>query len=478
MNSAAKQRTFITSVLGDALLFNPTKVWLVVWLVVLLLSEFSRPVLAQQVQQLLTDRELSITPDPNAPGVSEVMAQWVRKNHQPIRSLTAERYDDLQFLKPLLQGKRIVQLGESSHGVAEFNLVKARLVKFLHQELGYEVIAFESPLDQCYRADRQAGGASPTNALMDCLVGVWHTKEVLPLFEYIQASKKTARPLTLAGFDIQQIGRGKRSRPAFLRDVVTKLDAAYAGEIYQLDTDFLTEYDKGRQSFQPYLQRDGARLIAAYDRLAGFLAQHQTRLVGLSKENPQAPLVARQTARYLSLYLKQQTASDAAARSELRDQGMAENLEFLLQELYPGKKIIVWGHNFHLQHDNAAIPPLPAVFPGVRVHSMGHWLAQRHRQELYTIGVFMHQGRAANNARQVYEITPVQRGSLEAILAQAGRKSLFLDLSQPKQNPATEWMYQPATAKYNGTHDMTMVLRAQYDGVLFIHTVTPPIYLY
>ena len=109
---------------------------------------------------------------------------------------------------------------------------------------------------------------------------------------------------------------------------------------------------------------------------------------------------------------------------------------------------------------------------------MGHWLAQRHRQELYTIGVFMHQGRAANNARQVYEITPVQRGSLEAILAQAGRKYLFLDLSRPRQNPATEWMFKPATAKYNGTHDMTMILRAQYDGILFIHTVAPPSYLY
>lgn len=48
---------------------------------------------------------------------------------------------------------------------------------------------------------------------------------------------------------------------------------------------------------------------------------------------------------------------------------MADNLEFLLRELYPGKKIIVWGHNFHSQHDNAAIPPEPNVFPGVRVRS-------------------------------------------------------------------------------------------------------------
>lgn len=464
--------------LCGALSPNPKIAWLSVLLAVWLWPSGSRPMLAGQEQRLLTDRELSIATDRAAAGVSEAIARWVRENHQPIRSLSAEKYDDLRFLKPLLRGKGIVQLGESSHGVAEFNLVKVRLVKFLHQELGFDVIAFESPLDQCYRADRQAASASPASTLMDCLVGVWHTKEALPLIEYIRASRQTARPLALAGFDIQQIGRGKRGRPAFLRDIVAKTDAVYAAEIYQLDADFLSEYDKGRQSFRPYLQRESGRLIAAYDKLAGFLDEHQARLIGLSQDDPQAPRVARQTARYLSQYIKQQIASDAAARSELRDQGMADNLEFLWRELYPVKKIIVWGHNFHLQHDNAAIPPLPDVFPGARVRSMGHWVAQRRRRELYTIGVFMRQGRAANNARQIFEMTPVKPGSLEAILSQARRKYLFLDLSRPTQNPATEWMFKPATAKYNGTHDMTMILREQYDGIIFIHTASPPSYLY
>lgn len=90
----------------------------------------------------------------------------------------------------------------------------------------------------------------------------------------------------------------------------------------------------------------------------------------------------------------------------------------------------------------------------------------------------MQQGHAANNARQVFEVTPAKSGSLEAILAQAGRKYLFLDLARPKQRPATEWLFKPVTAKYNGTQDQTMILRAQYDGILFIHTATPPNYLY
>lgn len=38
-------------------------------------------------------------------------------------------------------------LGEASHGVAESNWAKVRLIKFLHQQLGFDVVAFESSFD-------------------------------------------------------------------------------------------------------------------------------------------------------------------------------------------------------------------------------------------------------------------------------------------------------------------------------------------
>lgn len=110
--------------------------------------------LLNQSDGLLTDEELLTEADPSAAAVDPATASWVRQNSRPIRSLTSDDYQDLQFLKPLLEGKRIVQLGESGHGVAEFNLAKVRLTKFLHKEMGFDVIAFESPLYECYRADQ------------------------------------------------------------------------------------------------------------------------------------------------------------------------------------------------------------------------------------------------------------------------------------------------------------------------------------
>lgn len=51
--------------------------------------------------------------------VSNQHIDWLNKHSHTIESLTSENFNDLQFLPPLLEDKRIVQLGESAHGVAE-----------------------------------------------------------------------------------------------------------------------------------------------------------------------------------------------------------------------------------------------------------------------------------------------------------------------------------------------------------------------
>lgn len=72
-------------------------------------------------QALLTDAQLTTPADPDAQLVDLAARQWIAANHHVVRSLTASRSDDLRFLEPILAGKRLVQLGESGHGVREFN---------------------------------------------------------------------------------------------------------------------------------------------------------------------------------------------------------------------------------------------------------------------------------------------------------------------------------------------------------------------
>jgi erythromycin esterase len=424
--------------------------------------------LPKQPERLLTDEELMTEADPSAGTVDATTAAWVRQNSYPLRSLTADDYQDLQFLKPLLKGKRVVQLGESGHGVAEFNLAKVRLTKFLHQEMGFDVIAFESPLYECYFAEQQVEAQPPSGVLRNCLIAVWHTREVLPLFDYIRDAKRGPRPLTLAGFDIQQRGWGEQGRAEFLREALVKIDPTYAEEVYQLDKEFQKKTIEGAANFAAYLKVEATRLIAAYDKLARFLAQTRAKSKDKLTNDFKKLAVAHQTARSLSQLIRHQTAADRMT-SEIRDKGMAENLDFLLDELYPGKKVIVWAHNQHVRHKNEAIAAKP-------MRMMGSWLVGRHRKELYTIGFYVYRGRMANNSRTVYDVERAKAGSLESILYQARKKFIFLDLAKQKRRSGNEWVFTAIPTFNLGKDEEVMIPKDQYDGIVFIDTVNPPRY--
>ncbi|QNE39326.1 erythromycin esterase family protein [Hymenobacter sp. NBH84] len=70
-----------------------------------------------------------------------------------------EDYTDLAHLKQSLQDITIVGLGEQSHHDGSTFKAKTRLVKFLHQQMGFRIIAFESGFYDCYKSwqEIQAG---------------------------------------------------------------------------------------------------------------------------------------------------------------------------------------------------------------------------------------------------------------------------------------------------------------------------------
>ena len=170
--------------------------------------------------------------DPPAPN------PWLVANGNPLSSLTSSDFTDLQFLKDVIGDRRIVQLGESSHGVAEFSQAKVRLVQFLHQEMGFEVVAFESSLYECFQANRRVESLSGEDLMFNCLYGVWYTEEVVPLFDFIRDTQSGGTPLRFAGFDIKASSfDGIQGRPDFMADVVAEVDQVYAAEVKETEVD-------------------------------------------------------------------------------------------------------------------------------------------------------------------------------------------------------------------------------------------------
>ena len=53
---------------------------------------------------------------------------------------------DFTVLGEIIGDKRVIALGESSHGIGDFYTLKSELIQYLHQEKGFEVLAMEGGL--------------------------------------------------------------------------------------------------------------------------------------------------------------------------------------------------------------------------------------------------------------------------------------------------------------------------------------------
>ena len=100
---------------------------------------------------------------------------WLREHAVEVRSIAPldEDFSDLAPLAAAIGGARVVQLGEASHGDGASFDAKARLVRFLHQQMGFDALAWESgffDLSLVEQALRQAlpvarPGGGPTGPL-------------------------------------------------------------------------------------------------------------------------------------------------------------------------------------------------------------------------------------------------------------------------------------------------------------------------
>ncbi len=118
-------------------------------------------------------------------------------------------FSDVDFLRNTLKGVDIVMLGEVSHADGSSLQAKTRLVKFLHQQLGFEVLVFESGLLECNYAwgEYLKSELPPDTAFSRGVFPVWaNSLYVNELIQYIGRNVKTNHPLELAGMDIQLTG--------------------------------------------------------------------------------------------------------------------------------------------------------------------------------------------------------------------------------------------------------------------------------
>lgn len=368
--------------------------------------------------------------------VSDQLQAWIARNAVAVRSVDAadEEFSDLAPLAKAIGSAQVVELGEPGHGAGTSFAAKVRLIKFLHQKMGFDVLVWESGMYDVALSDAgMRGGDDPVAAARRGVFQLWSdSEEVRPLFQYVKASQTTGHPLNMAGFDMQVTADGSMTRFASdLRSFVQALkepsrsdttalaDQALAARTRLFATKFANEADLASLD-------NAARQILVGLRSTAVRKAHDSKEIAWMQhwiEN------MRHDARFR--YESAHASVPSVERENFRDAQNFENLRWLIQEAYQGRKFIIWAHNVHVMKagyssDFRAVhveaQPDDMKTTGAR---LTEWLGNR----VYSIGMTTYQGKdALVTGGAATTIAPAAEDSLEGHLHALGQPFIFLDL--------------------------------------------------
>jgi erythromycin esterase len=179
---------------------------------------------------LLVSVGVAQTDDGNPePTASATRVAWLKQHVAPIRSLDPadDNFTDLEPLRKAVGNARIVFLSEEWHGSGATFRARDRVIRFLHQKCGFDMLAFESGLYDCRKAWEllKEGKMPALDAASQGIFQTWTgTEECRPLFEYLGKQARQPRPLGVCGFDCQFTGpASRRFLPAELAALLKEL---------------------------------------------------------------------------------------------------------------------------------------------------------------------------------------------------------------------------------------------------------------
>jgi erythromycin esterase len=393
---------------------------------------------------------------------------WLRQNVREIKSLHSENFADLRFLKKKIGARRIVQLGESGHGMAEYFILKTRLVKFLHEEMKFDVLAVEGGIGDVDAGFAGIENLSAPELMNRSFYANWRFKEAVPLFEYVKTRAGTNRPLTLAGFDNIPTSDYLRE---FVRSKLQTINAAQTEKFVAAETNFNRILNGGVKS-RDELKDLHRTAVQNYREFSEFLKADRGLENALGGREIYLKVRRAVESRRASLEFDAETVGRERLE-RMRDKLMADNLIWLAETMYPKRRIIVWAHNGHIaaRYSESAFDGKKPAFK-----RQGEYLAERLGNQLYNIGFYAFGGEAyAFFIKKNYRLSAPESGSLEDRISKSGYEISFLDWSRIKRpTPATRWLFEEIATFEWGRNRQTLVLKDQYDAVIQIKNITAP----
>lgn len=400
---------------------------------------------------------------------------------RPIEGATAD-YDGLVGL---VGDRRIVLIGEASHGTHEFYRERARLTQRLIDERGFNAVAVEADWPDAYRVNRYVMGMSADATAPAALADfrrfpawMWRNHDVVRFVEWLRARNGSHRH---PGSKVRFLGLDLYSLAASIEAVIAYLDRVdpaeaerargrYAcfdhvgadgqrygyGLAYEgrppCEDEVVRQLLELRRRSDAYLRRDG---WIAEDEL--FFAEQNARLVRNAEE-----------------YYQQMYRAEVSSWN-LRDRHMAGTLDALLDHLdrqFGHAKVVVWEHNSHVGDARATGMSARGEL------NVGQLVRQRYGNDAFIVGQTTYRGRVTaadtwGGPSRRMAVLPALPTSHETLLHEVGTPAFWLPthepavrevLHRPRLERAIGVIYRPGTERQS--HYFDALLASQFDAVV------------
>ncbi|AIA02558.1 erythromycin esterase family protein [Streptomyces noursei] len=404
------------------------------------------------------------------------MARWLVEHARLLGSLSpGEPTEDLEPLRGMLNGVRVVGLGESTHGTSEFFRLKHRIVEYLVQEMGFNTLAMEASASAARALDAYVryGTGDPAQLVARLGFWTWRTQELLDLVKWLYAYNREVsegQRVRFAGIDPQRCADSVAAVTAVVRAVAPEQEALLR-EVEVLAQAAPASGPDPEQSLM-------ARAEAVVALLAGLRDECMRHLAATGAPEPSGAFEevlehARILVRAADLVTRpREPLPGEDSVFSARDRYMADAVTRLVDD-GSASRTVVWAHNGHISKGTY----------GAGVPALGSRLRDRFGDGYYALallfgkGSFLARRRADVHGRPVRHRIGTGLRSVEARLADALPGDYFVDLRTATSSPSAAWLHAPqaqrsfgaAVARFTYRFDVAPLVPADdYDGIAFV----------
>lgn len=385
--------------------------------------------------------------------------------------------------------RRVVLLGEASHGTSDFYQARAAITRHLVKHHGYTIIALEADWPDAAAVDRyvrrQDGGRMDDPPFQRFPTWMWRNTDMLALTEWLRTHNETIDEMDeragFYGLDLYNLGGSIAAILDYL-DQVDPEAAAVARERYGCLTPWqndLATYgravltDQYRNCEQEVVQQCKSILAKELD----YAEQNGDSFLDATQN---ARLIAAAERYYRIMYY------GGAESWNLRDSHMFDTLEHVLEAKGSKAKAIVWAHNSHI--GDARHTEMGQVRGE---HNIGQLCREKWGDEVALIGLGTHKGTVAaatdwDGQMEIKQVQPSRPDSYERLCHDTGKPEFLLDLSSDKNQALRRRLMEPRLQRFIGviyrpetermSHYSQTILPRQFDAYLWFdetEAVTP-----